>query len=229
MCFTIYISLHRGISQDTKMAAFREAYSKLYELRSLAPNVPMIALAATATQVTKETILSILCMDDCFKIEESPNKINVSYAVECMHKDTELEFYFIWLADELKSKEKQCERTIIYCQTIKQCSLIYATLKGILGNYMFAKEDNTVLVEMLHSCTPVANKKCIIESFQHENGTIRVLVTTIAFGMEIDCKAVHRVIHYGHQNLSKHICRRLDGQEEMVHKAAHLFYIMEFF
>ena len=115
----LYISLHWGISQDTKMAAFREAYCEFYELRSLAPNVPVIALTATATQVTKETILSILCMDDCFKIEESPNKINVSYAVECMHKDTELEFYFIWLADELKSKEKQCERTIIYCQTIK--------------------------------------------------------------------------------------------------------------
>ena len=95
------------------MAASREAYNKLYELRSLAPNVPVIALKATATQVTKETIQSFLCMDDCFKIKESPNKINVSYAVECMHKDTKFEFYFIWLAHELKSKEKQCERTII--------------------------------------------------------------------------------------------------------------------
>ena len=28
----------------------------------------------------------------------------------------------------------------------------------------------------------------------------------------------------GHQNLLKHICRKLDGQEEMVHRAAHFLY-----
>ncbi len=114
-----------------------------------------------------------------------------------MHKDTELELYFTWLADELRSMERQCERTIIYCQTIIQCSVIYATLKGILGNYMFARDDKSVLVEMLHSCTPEANKKCILESFQNPSESIRILVATIAFCMGINCKAVHRIIHYG--------------------------------
>ncbi|CAB4004355.1 mediator of RNA polymerase II transcription subunit 34-like, partial [Paramuricea clavata] len=41
-----------GISQDNKMAAFREAYSKLYELRSLAPNVPL-QLLLSAWVLTK--------------------------------------------------------------------------------------------------------------------------------------------------------------------------------
>ncbi len=36
--------------------------NQLYELRSLAPNVPVIALTATATLLTKECILSILCI-----------------------------------------------------------------------------------------------------------------------------------------------------------------------
>ena len=50
------------------MAAFWECYSHLHELRSLAPRVPMIALTATATKLTKDTILNVLPMDDPYEI-----------------------------------------------------------------------------------------------------------------------------------------------------------------
>ena len=36
-----------------------------------------------------------------------------------MQKDTEHELYFKWLVEELKLKGTLCEKTIIYCQTIK--------------------------------------------------------------------------------------------------------------
>ena len=96
------------------MAAFRECYAHLHELRSLAPEVPIIALTATATKLTKNTILNVLLMDNPYEIKESPNKLNLTYIVECMHTDTDLEFYFGWLVDELKTKQISCERTIIY-------------------------------------------------------------------------------------------------------------------
>ena len=188
----------RGTSQDNKMAAFRGCYSKLYELRSLAPNVPMVALTATATKLTRDTILSLLNMANVVEIKESPNKLNVAYVVQYMDKDTELEFYFSWLTDELKHSQEKTDRTIIYCQTIRQCGLVYATIKGLLGTNMFIGDDSkNVLVEMLHSCTPEENKKTILESFQSENGIIRLLIATIAFGMGVDCRGVHRVIHFG--------------------------------
>ena len=110
---------------------------------------------------------------------------------------TELEFYFSWLTDELKHSQEKTDRTIIYCQTIRQCGLVYATIKGLLGTNMFIGDDSkNVLVEMLHSCTPEENKKTILESFQSENGIIRLLIATIAFGMGVDCRGVHRVIHF---------------------------------
>lgn len=194
----IFFLMCRGTSQDNKMAAFRECYSKLYELRSLAPNVPMVALTATATKLTRDTILSLLNMENVVEIKESPNKLNVAYVVQYMDKDTELEFYFSWLTDELKHSQEKTDRTIIYCQTIRQCGLVYATIKGLLGTNMFIGDDSkNVLVEMLHSCTPEENKKTILESFQSENGIIRLLIATIAFGMGVDCRGVHRVIHFG--------------------------------
>ena len=85
----IFFLMCRGTSQDNKLAAFRECYSKLYELRSLAPNVPMVTLTATATatKLTRDTILSLLNMENVVEIKESPNKINVAYVVQYMDKD----------------------------------------------------------------------------------------------------------------------------------------------
>ena len=147
------------------MAAFQECYSHLHKLRSLAPKVPMIALTATATKLTKDTILNVLLMDDPYEIKDSPNKLNLTYVVECMSKDTDLEFYFGWLIDELKIKKVSFQRTIIYCQTIKQCGVVYGTIRGMLGQNMYAGNEENVLVEMLHSYTPAANKQNILHSF----------------------------------------------------------------
>ena len=182
------------------MTAFHECYGRLHELRSLAPNAKMIALTATATNLTKETILNILLMDKPFEVQEGPNKPNVTYIVQCMQKDTDHDLYFEWLVEEIKLKGTSSERTIIYCQTIKQCSIIYGMIKGMLGNDVSNGTDDdptNVLVEMLHSWTPPANKEKILLSFQSTTGTIRLLIATIAFGMGVDCKGVHRVIHYG--------------------------------
>ena len=66
----------------------------------------MIALTATATKLTKDTILDVLLMDDPYEIKDSPNKLNLTYAVESgMSKDTDLQFYFGRLVDELKIKQ----------------------------------------------------------------------------------------------------------------------------
>lgn len=49
----------------------------------------MVALTATATKLTKDIIFNVLLRDSPFEIKESPNKVNVTYIVECMDKDTE--------------------------------------------------------------------------------------------------------------------------------------------
>ena len=51
------LNFFRGTSQDNKMAAFRESYGKL---RSLASDIPVIALTATATHLTGDTIVRTL-------------------------------------------------------------------------------------------------------------------------------------------------------------------------
>ena len=136
------------------MMVFRECYGRLNELRSLAPNVRMIALTATATKLTKATRLNILLMDKPFEIQESPNKPDVTYVVECIQKEKDHEWYFEWLVEELRVRKTSSVRTIIYCQTIKLYSVIFGVIKGMLGKDIYVgteKGTGNVLVEMLHS------------------------------------------------------------------------------
>ena len=53
------------------------------------------------------------------------------------------------------------------------------------------------LVDMYHAETPEAIKKHISKDMSKEDGHIRVLISTIAFGMGIDCKQISRIVHFG--------------------------------
>ena len=165
------------------------------------PGCPFIALTATATSDTRAVIFDSLLFENPRTILESPNKENISYVVDYMKKNANLSDYFSWLANELSENGTEATRTIIYCQTIKQCALVYTTIKILLGEKIYEdpmqKDAKRVLLEMLHSCTPTSNKEHILESFQSDRGCVRILVATIAFGMGVDCKQVHRTIHFG--------------------------------
>ena len=120
--------LCRGKSTSNKHAAFRECFMKLGELRSLIPTT-FVVLTATATEETKQEIFDVLLMDYPFIITESPNKTNVTYSVSYINKYDKLNEVFKWLTDELLEKGVDCTTTIIYCQTIAQCSTLYAMLR----------------------------------------------------------------------------------------------------
>ena len=64
----------------------------------------------------------------------------------------------------------------------------------MIGDTIYAGKlsDNwNVLLEMLHSYSPPSNKEAVLKSFQEPKGVIRILVATIAFGIGVDCRAVH--------------------------------------
>ena len=50
---------------------------------------------------------------------------------------------------------------------------------------------------MFTSSSHAEDKECILSQFTNPNGTLRVVVATIVFGMEIDAPNVHTVIHWG--------------------------------
>lgn len=87
---------------------------------------------------------------------QKPNKENIAYVVQYMGKNASLAEYFSWIADEVKDCGSAATRTVIYTQTIKECAVVYSTLKTLLRDKIYGSEERdpkTVLLEMLHSCT----------------------------------------------------------------------------
>lgn len=66
--------------------------------------------------------------------------------------------------------------------------------EGIYHSHVSPKNR---IVQMYHAGTPKLAKEHISEDMAREDGHIRLLISTVAFGMGIDCKAVRRVIHFG--------------------------------
>ena len=62
---------------------------------------------------------------------------------------------------------------------------------------MYNASSECPVLEILHSCRRDNNKEAVLQSFGKEDGPISVLVATIAFGMRVDCKGLHRAIHFG--------------------------------
>ena len=61
-------------------------------------------------------------------------------------------------------------------------------------------------MEMFHAGTPVSVKKHILSNIAEVGGHIRVIACTVAFGMGVNCKEVHRVIHFGpSRNIERYV------------------------
>ncbi|CAG8708488.1 13741_t:CDS:2, partial [Cetraspora pellucida] len=156
---------------------FRPDYKDLGQLKVKFPNIPMIALTATATARVKEDVMHNLSMKHCEIFIQGFNRSNLVYQVwnKSKHVDTQI-------VNFIRSHYLK-ETGIIYCTSKASCEDVAQMLckKGLNAAYYHAgldKRDRQRIQEDWHS-----NK-------------VRIIVATTAFGMGIDKPNVRYVIHY---------------------------------
>ena len=150
----------------------------------------------------KHTIYQMLNLNafSTFEIEKSPLRGNISYQFSQISKDKSLDTIFKTLIGELEDKGEKAERCIVFCQTRKQCSILYRLFTAALGKKNFVGSSSSYdhcLVQMFHAGSPDSVKSHVVKEMTKENSHLRLLICTIAFGMGIDCKDVYRSIHFG--------------------------------
>lgn len=144
---------------------FRECFSRVGELRSLCPATPVLALTATASPTNRRKIMKSLRfkMTPCV-IVDSPDRNNIKISVKKVKNNSGVEdsLDFIFSCLSLKNTGKDFPKHLIFCNTIKECSIVYCALVQESGS-------TTLLVNLYHSKTPDDVKKFIRKDMEAEN------------------------------------------------------------
>ncbi|TAT86633.1 DNA helicase RecQ [Rhizobium ruizarguesonis] len=153
---------------------FRKDYLSLGRLKEMFPNVPVIALTATADPHTQKDILKLLNLEDAAVFVDSFDRQNISYEI-ALRSNARTQ-----LLDFLKRHEG--ESGIVYCLSRKKVEETVEWLNehGIRAKHYHAKLDPAL---------KTANQ----DAFRLEEGLC--LVATVAFGMGINKPNVRYVAH----------------------------------
>ncbi|KAK9814024.1 hypothetical protein WJX73_009544 [Symbiochloris irregularis] len=160
---------------------FRPDYRKLGVLKQQFPQVPIIALTATATDQVCDDLLDILRIQGCERFRSSINRPNLFYEVTDKPAKTEdaLEALTMWI----QNRHTLRGPGIVYCLTRKDSEEVAQHLDGagVSAAHYHADMD------------PVRRQQVHLA---WSKGQVQVIAATIAFGMGVNNPNVRFVVHY---------------------------------
>ena len=104
-----------------------------------------------------------------------------------------------WIKDGLENYGRSLNKIVVYVNSIAMCERLYIWLCTTLKDkaYDGLKAPERRLVEMYHAHTDTTSKERIMSDIVKADGTIRVLIATVAVGMGIDIPDITLVIMWG--------------------------------
>ncbi|XP_057799121.1 ATP-dependent DNA helicase Q-like 2 isoform X1 [Salvia miltiorrhiza] len=120
---------------------FRPDYRNLGILKTQFPDVPMVALTATATKKVQEDLIDMLHIPKCVKFVSSVNRPNLFYMVR--EKSSLAKSAVDEIAEFIQTSYPNNESGIVYCFSRKECEQVAKELRerGIKADYYHADMD----------------------------------------------------------------------------------------
>ncbi len=154
---------------------FRPDYLTLGALREALPDVPFMALTATATPRVRADVAARLGMDDPEFLVASFNRPNITYAVRPKRRSLPVLISLL--------RERTGESAIVYCLSRRETETVAAALR-----------DAGVEALPYHAGLDHDARRRAHDRFTSKETP--VIVATIAFGMGIDVPDIRLIVHY---------------------------------
>src|SRR5436189_3222983 len=154
---------------------FRPEYRELKKLRKHLPDVPVMALTATATERVRVDIIKELKLRNPHCYVASFNRPNLTYRVVPKTAPYEQLLAFI--------RSRPNDSGIVYCASRKSTESLARNLN-----------EDGIVTKPYHAGLTAAERTKHQESFLRDD--VRVVTATIAFGMGINKPNVRFVVHY---------------------------------
>lgn len=154
---------------------FRPEYAALGRLKEQFPQVPMVALTATADNATQQDILARLSMQNPHVHLASFDRPNIRYMLVEKFKPAEQ------LLQYVQKQSGQCG--IVYCSSRKRTEDVAEQLKA-----------RKIKAACYHAGMPAGDRASVQDAFLRDD--LDIVVATVAFGMGIDKPNVRFVVHY---------------------------------
>jgi ATP-dependent DNA helicase RecQ len=161
---------------------FREEYSQLSVLKQIRPDVPILALTASATPAVLSDISRQLNLHNPQKKVHGFYRPNLYYQVETCKNDDEKKSYLLQ-----GIRQTPEGRIIVYCGTRKITEEVSQFLKSSFP-------EISEQIGFYHA--GLSSEKRTNTQLSYANDNLRILVATNAFGMGIDQPDVRLVVHY---------------------------------
>jgi ATP-dependent DNA helicase RecQ len=152
---------------------FRPPYQQIAKLREILPNVPVLALTATATDFVRKDIVEKLEMKDPQVFVKSFARDNLSYVVF--------------------GNEDKYKKLIDICQNVKGTGLVYVRNRRETAEVANFINRNQIKADYYHA--GLERDVRFLKQEEWKNNKTRIMVATNAFGMGIDKADVRFVVH----------------------------------
>lgn len=154
---------------------FRPEYVQLGLLRRRFPQVPLIALTATADPQTRVDIRNCLGLQEAREFIAGFDRPNIRYTVAEKAKPAAQLMAFL--------RSRPAEPGIIYALSRKRVEEVAARLRA-----------EGIAADPYHAGLADAERQRVQDAFQRDD--LQIVVATVAFGMGIDKPNVRFVVHY---------------------------------